>query len=42
MVDVLTSPRDIFVDLYVVRFLETPDTPLEKFESDDVRSDGRS
>ena len=23
-------------------FLETPDTPLEKFESDDVRSDGRS
>jgi hypothetical protein len=36
----LTSPRDIFLRALRRALLETPDTPLEKFESDDVRPDG--
>ena len=36
----LTSPRDIFLRTLRRALLETPDTPLEKFESDDVRPDG--
>ena len=40
-VDLLTSPRDIFRRTLRRALLETPDTPLEKFESDDVRPDGR-
>ena len=36
----LTSPRDIFLRTLRRALLETSDTPLEKFESDDVRPDG--
>ena len=36
----LTSPRDIVLRTLRLALLETPDTPLEKFESDDVRPDG--
>ena len=40
-VDLLTSPRDIFRRTLPRALLETPDTPLEKFEFDDVRPDLR-
>ena len=40
-VDLLTSPRDIFRRTLPRALLETPDTPLEKFEFDDVRPDVR-
>jgi hypothetical protein len=36
----LTSPRAIFRLTLRRALLEKPDTPLEKFESDDVRPDG--
>ena len=36
-VDLLTSPRDIFRRTSPRALLETPDTPLEKFESDEFR-----
>ena len=39
-IDLLTSPIDIFLRTLRRALLETPDTPLEKFESDDVRPDG--
>ena len=37
----LICSRDIFRRTSRRALLETPDTPLQKFESDDLRPDGR-